>query len=100
MDSLVGCVVGESRYTQGNDLEEDVVPAINPQLIQWPADGMHTTNDIPYQGTAACDGPAPLAPTPQDTLCFPRPTPCGNQSSVGCPCTEGRCAWVICCAFD
>ena len=41
-------LVCPSRYTQENDLEEDVVPQVNPSLISWPSDGMHTTNDVPY----------------------------------------------------
>lgn len=40
-------------YNQDNDLEEDVVPNINPSHISWPSDGMHTSNDIPYSGIAA-----------------------------------------------
>jgi hypothetical protein len=31
-------------YTSGSDLEEDVVPNIDPAI--WPLDGMHTTNDL------------------------------------------------------
>lgn len=34
-------------YTQDNDLEEDVVPKVDPARVSWPADAMHTTNDIP-----------------------------------------------------
>jgi hypothetical protein len=45
------CVVVFCRYNQDNDLEEDVVPNINPSHISWPSDGMHTSNDIPYSGT-------------------------------------------------
>lgn len=34
-------------YVGDNDMDEAAVPAINPSRIQWPSDGMHTTNDIP-----------------------------------------------------
>ena len=34
-------------YTSGSDLEEDVIPNIDPTQITWPSDGMHTTNDLP-----------------------------------------------------
>ncbi len=35
-------------YDANNDLEEAVVPQINPTHISWPSDGMHTKNDLPY----------------------------------------------------
>ena len=35
-------------YDSHNDLQEVIVPNINPARISWPADGMHTTNDLPY----------------------------------------------------
>ena len=36
-------------YAPGtSDLDESVVPQINPQRISWPSDGMHRTNDIPF----------------------------------------------------
>jgi len=34
-------------YAGGDNLEEAVVPKINSTRIQWPADGMHKTNDLP-----------------------------------------------------
>lgn len=34
-------------YDGDNDLDETAVPALNPGRIVWPADGMHTTNDLP-----------------------------------------------------
>jgi len=34
-------------YDDDNDLEEGAVPKIAPDLISWPADGMHTKNDLP-----------------------------------------------------
>jgi hypothetical protein len=33
-------------YTSGSDLIESDIPNINKTHIRWPADGMHTTNDI------------------------------------------------------
>ena len=33
-------------YDADNDLEEEVVPNINPSRISWPDDGMHTKNDL------------------------------------------------------
>lgn len=36
-------------YVDGSSaLSESVVPEINPLRIQWPSDGMHTTNNIPF----------------------------------------------------
>lgn len=35
-------------FTYGSDLKESVIPQIDPLRIQWPADGMHLTNDIPF----------------------------------------------------
>jgi hypothetical protein len=34
-------------YVGDNNLEEAAVPALNPSRVSWPADGMHTTNDLP-----------------------------------------------------
>lgn len=35
-------------YDGDNDLQESVVPMISPARISWPANGKHTTNDIPF----------------------------------------------------
>ena len=35
-------------YDGSNDLEEGVVPNIDPSRISWPADAMHKTNDLSY----------------------------------------------------
>lgn len=35
-------------YSDGDDLEESALPRINATAVRWPADGMHTTNDLPY----------------------------------------------------
>lgn len=36
-------------YVNGtSDLEESVVPSINPARISWPSDGMHTKNDLSF----------------------------------------------------
>lgn len=40
-------------YDSSNDLEEDVVPNINTAEIAWPADGMHTTNDLSIEQVRA-----------------------------------------------
>lgn len=34
-------------YAGDNDMDESVVPQVDPSHISWPADGMHRTNDIP-----------------------------------------------------
>lgn len=35
-------------YVGHNNLVESQVPLINPQRISWPADGMHSTNDLSF----------------------------------------------------
>lgn len=37
----------------GNNLIETQVPLIDPARIAWPDDGMHKTNDLPYDTVAA-----------------------------------------------
>lgn len=46
-DTLNTWLRNNGGYTDGNDLIEAVVPKINASHIQWPSDGMHTSNDIP-----------------------------------------------------
>lgn len=36
-------------YDGSNDLEEGVVPDIDPTHISWPSDAMHKTNDLSYK---------------------------------------------------
>lgn len=44
--SLNAWLKANGGYTQGNDMEESVVPHVDPSRVQWPADGMHRTNDL------------------------------------------------------
>jgi len=44
--SLNAFLRAHGGYTQGNDMEENVVPKVDPSRVTWPADGMHRTNDI------------------------------------------------------
>lgn len=33
-------------YDNDNDMFESVVPKVDPSRVSWPADGMHTSNDL------------------------------------------------------
>lgn len=46
-DTLNTFLRDNKGYTGGDDMDEAVVPEVNPAHISWPADGMHATNDIP-----------------------------------------------------
>jgi len=54
---LTGSYIGDS------DLNESAVPNLDPQRIQWPADGMHTSNDLSFAPVAAPPFCAPTALT-------------------------------------
>lgn len=43
----------ENSGYQNNNFVEGALPALNPARISWPADGMHPTNDLPYN--TVCD---------------------------------------------
>jgi hypothetical protein len=51
-------------YQNGDNLDESVVPNINPTHISWPADGMHRKND-----RALCLPPGDALDPPLPTLC-------------------------------
>lgn len=45
--SLNAWIRANHGYTPNSALDESIIPKIAPTRIRWPADGMHTTNDIP-----------------------------------------------------